>query len=265
MGSSGKDDSPKAFVVGHRGFVGSAIARHLEAVGVRVIGVDRGSLAGLRGGEADYLFNAAGSSDRRVATSDPVASWTENVTETVEILRDFRCTRYVHVSSASVYPEAGEHARTAETVAIDATLLAPYGLQKYVAELAVRAHAPSWVILRLGPLIGPGLRKNSIFDLLHRGSLFVNPDSSMPYIDTREVARIAWELRDEVGAVYNVAGAGSVRLRDIARELHVHLPGEVERAPLDVLDVDISKLLSRTPVPDSREAVLNFAREFAKR
>ena len=58
-----------------------------------------------------------------------------------------------------------------EDTAIDETGLQPYGLHRRYLETFVESHFPRHLIVRLPGLVGPGLRKNVIFDLLNQNNL----------------------------------------------------------------------------------------------
>lgn len=252
----------RAILLGHRGYVGSAFADHLRSLGLDVIGVDRDNYSVLRGTRGDVLINANGSSDRPLAERDPLASFRANVDATMASLVDFPCERYVHISTIAVYDHPTDPARNHEAIEIDPLRLSFYGFQKYLAELAVRRHAGRWMIVRLGPIVGPRIRKNSIFDLLAKHTLFFHPDSALPYVDTRYVARLVWQLREHEGEIFNVCGRGRVRLADIAARLGVELSAEHYALPRDDFDVNIERVSRLVPLPDSMSTVLAFAEEW---
>lgn len=257
--------SATVVLLGHRGVVGRAFADHLRETGARVIGVDSGNFATIGRVDADAVVNANGSSDRRLADENPLESFRLNVSVTLESLVRFQAPLYVHVSTIAVYPDRTDPSRCDEHAPIDADRLSNYGRFKLLAEYLVRGHARRWVIARLGPIVGPGLRKNSVFDLLAKRTLHFHPDSRLPYIDTRDAARIIWSVREHADLVVNVCGSGRVRLRDLATELGVRLPPEVETLPRDDWDVPVGRLRSLTAVPESATTVRSFVSEWAGR
>ncbi len=252
--------TPRVILLGHRGFVGSALESYFREQGADVLGVDRDSYRSSRGAEADLLINANGSSDKRLAERDPLASFRANVDAAMESLSDFRCERYMLMSSIDVYNDFGDPARNDEDVTIDPLTLSRYGLIKYVTELAVRSFTRSSLVLRLGPLVGPRLKKNPIHDLLSEGTLYISPESRLSFIDTRDVARIAWALRSEEG-VFNVAGIGTVRLADVALAAGIDAPRTVEALPVHTYSANVDKLRSRTDVRSSEDAVTAYIAE----
>lgn len=232
------------------------MAAYLTGMDVDVVCVDRRTYAASRG-RADVVVNASGSSDKRMARSDPRTSFEANVATVLAAVVDFPCDAFVQISSTSVYPDVGDPARCHEDVVVDPASLSPYGRFKLMGEWIVRGEARRWVILRVDNVVGPGLRKNPIYDLLAGSRLFVDPRSAMSFIATGEVARIAWQLRGEAGQVFNVAGDGTVVIGEVAERLGVTL-APAEGSPVLDEHVNVDKLRARSDVPSSAETVLRF-------
>lgn len=251
----------RVVVLGHRGVVGSAVSRHLRTLGIDVVGVDTTNYASLRG-PADMVINAAGSSEKRIASADPLASFRGNVDATLASVLDFPCGLYVYVSSITVYEDLRDPTRSSEATPIDPLRIDRYGFFKILGELVIRRHAQRWLVLRLGNIVGPGLRRNPIHDLLTGSKLFIHPMSTMAFLDTRAFARILWDLRTEAGEIVNVAGRGSVRLADVAARSGIPLDQEVDALPVETQRVNIDKLSARMTLPDSTETVMSFIDEW---
>lgn len=249
-------------LVGHRGYVGSAFATHLRDQGVPFLGLDRSNVDAHRGVTARYVIDAAGSSDRRLPETDPLASFRLIVERTLALLTGLRFEHFVSLSSIAVYPEPGSPATTRENAHIDPALLTTYGVFKYLSECLVQRYAPKWTLLRLGPMVGPGLRKNSIFDLLERGTVYVSPDSTLPYLDTRDVARIAWSLRDQDNEIFNLTGRGTARIADVALDLGIQLAPELYGRPTESFDIDIAKVSDLVEVPETAATLARFIGEW---
>lgn len=249
-------------LLGHRGFVGSAFAAYLRAINCDVVGIDRSTYGRYRRQGADVVINAAGSSDRRLAETSPLESFQANVELTLASLTDFPTDLYIYLSTVGVYPDRTDTSLNSEDAKIDPTRLSAYGLFKLMGEMIVASRSPKWLIARLGPMVGPSLRKNSVYDLLEQRTLFFHPDTEMPYIHTHDVARIVWELRSSVNDIFNVCGDRRVKLRALAAEVGVELPSRLDALPHDDWDVNISKLKTRLAVPDSWTTVREFIREW---
>src|SRR5262249_26049704 len=83
---------------------------------------------------------------------------------------------------------------TREHAPIDLTRVSRYGLHKHLAEQMVRAAHPAWLVVRMGGFVGPGLKKNAIFDMLCGDPVWLSPASELQFISTDAAARLVWGL-----------------------------------------------------------------------
>lgn len=255
----------RVILLGHRGLLGSAFASYLiRQADVELIRVDSSTYRDVRGIRSDVVINANGSSNRPLATADPLASFRLNDEATLASLIDLPTELYIHISTIGVYLDPRDISANVESAPLDPLRMSNYGRFKWIAELLVRAHAKKWVIARVGPVVGPGLRKNSVYDLLAKRTLFFSPESELPYVDTRDVARIVWSLRQVPNEIVNVAGAGYVKLSELAIKLGVDLSPSLWDLPRDDWAVDISKLMGHTTVPRSWDTVERFTQEWVE-
>lgn len=182
----------KVCVLGHNGFVGRAVCAALPADWQRCTNPrDRRNI--------DVLINCAGWSSKHGARTD-IERATEYETPVIDICRFFQ--RVLHVSSwdAVAYPAA------------------PYGLLKRWGEIELQLAISKLTIIRLPMLVGPGLRKNMVYDLLYGNRVYESPHSVYNVISTADAARSivgALEL-DHPNLWYNVGAAHSVSGLDIA-------------------------------------------------
>jgi nucleoside-diphosphate-sugar epimerase len=255
----------KVGVLGYKGFVGSALYEAFSAdKKCEAVGIGRENYAALRGTPFDMLVNANGNSSKRLAESEMVRDFQMNVSSTLEILHDFPCEQYIHISSIEVYPDTGKKAATLESAKIDSDALSNYGFSKYMGELVARKHSKRWLILRPGGMVGMNMKKGPAYDILELGRLFVSEKSKYQYISTRSVARIAKELsgRGRWGEVYNVVGRGSITLSDFAGMAGVKL-GRAE-GELQEFNVSCDKLSRETAVPETADTVKEFIGEWKR-
>ena len=213
----GGDPTVKILVLGAKGLAGSAFMRVLPRLGHECVPVTRENYPAMLGAQADALINASGNSAKYLAAQDPVGEIDRSVTSVLRACMDFHVKTHVLLSSADVYPNQSDPRENTETTPVDVAKMSPYGLGKYMAECVVRNRSRQWIILRLGGLLGPGLKKNPLFDLLSGQNLHVHPDSKFGYIHTDEVARIVGRLLDEnrVRETLNVCGQGLVSVRQL--------------------------------------------------
>jgi nucleoside-diphosphate-sugar epimerase len=248
-------------VLGGSGFVGSAVVAAARQRGIDALAVSRANYAEARGMSCDVLVNANGNSKKYLAAEDPAGEFELSVSSVMRSLADFRPGLYVHLSSIDVYPDHYPPDLNRETCDIRPERLSAYGFHKYLAELLVRRHAARWLILRMGGFVGPGLRKNSIYDLLKARPLRVHADSEYQYLHTSTLGNVVFDLVDRGGhgEIFNAAGAGTVRLSEVAS----WIPGcdprtHGENPPLERYEVDTAKLGGLLPLPSTRDTVRRF-------
>lgn len=255
----------RVHVIGAAGFVGSAFVRHFESTGCTVLAVTRDNYQRSIGSESDVLIDAAGNSRKFWAEEKPLEEFEASVAHRLRTLRDFKTQMHVHVSSVDVYDDLTSPGTTGEEEA-RVGQGSHYGFHKRLAEQLVERHAPRWLILRLAGMVGPGLKKNPVFDILKGAPLRIHPDSRYQFMPTDVVAQMtaALVMQGVERTVLNVCGAGLVSPREIAalagRELNLtELPPTAQPR---IVDVDIRRMEQRFPVPRTQDTVVRFIDHF---
>jgi nucleoside-diphosphate-sugar epimerase len=246
-------------VLGGEGFVGSAFVRALQARKCAVTSVTRATYSQCAGQPCHTLINAAGNSRKYLPAENPAVDFDVSVTSILKCLSDFRPFRFVHISSIDVYNDVRQTDHNAESAPIHTATLSAYGFSKRLAELVVERHAPRWLIVRLGGMVGQGLKKNPIFDLLHGQPLRVHPDSAYQYLPTDVAAQITLDLVDRgvESDVFNLCGDGLVTPKQVAGWLNVGLaagPGPVPER----YEINIDKIQRDYSIPHSEATVKSF-------
>lgn len=251
----------RAIILGARGFLGSAITAEARARGYDTVEVEADDYPARAGARADWLINANGNSRKYLSDERPLEDFDLSVRSVAASLRDFRFDRYLHLSTVDVYADKGDPARNAETEPIRPAQLSRYGHHKWLAEELVRFNAASWMVVRMGGLVGPGLRKNAVYDLLRGVPLRVHPDSVFQFLHTRETARIILDLAEagRWGEVFNLSGEGVISVRDAA----AFIPGRAEPvgpagAAPQRYEVNLQKIRALFPLSTTRETVARF-------
>lgn len=255
---------PACLVLGGRGFVGSALVHEACARGYAVRTVGRAEYEAAIGAPCDLLINANGNSRKFLSREDPLLDFKLSVESVYRSLMDFKPARYIFCSSIDVYPNVSDPAQNHEDIEIEPIRLSPYGLHKHLAEELVRYHRPDAMILRLGGFVGPDLWKSPVFDLLTGQPLRVDPDSSYPYLDTRDMARLTFDLieSDLAGGTLNVTGQGIITLRDVAEMIpDCALRTVKEPTDREHYEINIERLSARGTVPLTRDTVWRFIRD----
>ncbi len=249
------------FVLGGQGFVGSAFVRACKRH--RVTAITRQNYDQHRGRACDLFINANGNSKKYLADQEPAAEFDASVASVLRSLIDFPAKRYVYLSTIDVYPCVDNPRRSREVAAIEPAKLSRYGLHKYLAEQLVRSYASRWLICRLGGMVGEGMWKNSIFDILHDRPLRVSAKSQYQFMNTDDVARIVLSLlrRQTEHEVFNVCGAGCISLAEVAALAGKPPPQYAVDAPrVERYEVNVSKLLAIVRVPETVATVRAFLR-----
>jgi nucleoside-diphosphate-sugar epimerase len=250
------------FILGGRGMLGSAFADYCDKSGRPYTVIARGDYASLRGRSCDIFVNANGNSRKPLASAQPLEDFEASVRSVRASLVDFRYRRYVHLSSCDVYPTCDSAETTREEQIPDPARQSPYGFHKYLAEQCVQHVAREWLILRFGGFVGPGLKKNAIYDILRGGPLYLDPASELQYLHTARAAEIAFRLLDGgVGnEVFNVCGKGVVRLSEVAALSPTAVTAK-PGSPLVRYEISLEKLSRYVAPPETRPEVLAFVRE----
>ena len=247
------------FIIGGRGFVGSAIVRYCEKYDISYKVITRQNYDSFKGCECDILINANGNSKKYLADTNPKLEFEESVQSVRNSLDDFKAEFYVHLSSCDVYPDCSSPISTKEDASIDFTKQSRYGFHKYLAEQCVQHYASEWLIVRMGGFVGPGLKKNPIYDILTNNKLWVDPLSELQYMHTDDFANTLFKLigKNIRNQVVNVSGKGTVRIADVIS--FCQSASNTQSAnKLVQYNISIDKLCALVDVTTSEESVKNF-------
>ena len=160
----------KSALLGSTGFVGSTLAkqaRFAEYYSTKNIGE--------LSGHYDEIFCAAAPGKKWIANQNPRQD-RSSIQNLIKSLTKVTADRFVLISTVDVFRDPNG---VDETVHPSLDGLNPYGKNRRELEETVSDIFESPLIVRLPGLVGPGLRKNAIFDL-HHGN---NPEA----IDSRSV------------------------------------------------------------------------------
>ncbi len=245
------------YILGGNGFVGSAFAREAARRGLEHTIIGRAEYAQYRGSHCDLLINANGNSRKYLATEDPALDFELSVASVMRSLVDFSAEMYVYISSIAVYEHPGDPERSNEDTPIDPGRLAVYGAHKYLAECLVRTHAPRSLIVRLGGVVGPGMTKGPVYDILAGEPLRVGHTSRFQYIETDAAARAVFALLDagRERELFNIAGRGAMALVEVQA-----LAGRsgTNDLPPEAWEVDVERAHRLVGLPTTRETLTAF-------
>lgn len=158
-------------LVGETGFVGTSLMKQtfFEA---RYRSINIGSIDYKM---FDLVVCAAAPAQKWIANRDPEDDL-KNIENLISHLGTIQCRKFILVSTVDIFKTS---MGVDETTIIDEEDLDPYGLHRRMLEKFVEEHFSKHLIVRLPGLVGPGLRKNIIFDFLNSNNLHM--------IDSRSV------------------------------------------------------------------------------
>jgi hypothetical protein len=150
-------------LIGHTGFVGGTLLRQrgFEAL-YRSTDIDY-----ITGGVFDLVVCAGAPAQKWIANREPAADRAK-IEGLIARLSTIRCSTFVLISTVDVFKNA---IMVDEASEVDEVDLNPYGSNRRLLEKFVESHFNHPLVVRLPGLVGPGLRKNVIFDFLNDNNL----------------------------------------------------------------------------------------------
>lgn len=150
-------------LIGHTGFVGTTLLKQ-RSFQSRYRSTNIGEI---KGQSFDLLVCAAAPAKKWVANRQPQED-RENIDTLITHLKTVQCNTFVLVSTVDVFKTP---IGVDENTIVEESDLHPYGLHRRLLERFVESQFANCVIVRLPGLVGPGLRKNVIFDFLNNNNL----------------------------------------------------------------------------------------------
>lgn len=210
-------------LIGYTGFVGGNL---LSQSSFEFL-YNSQNLSEIRERDFDLLVCAAPSGVKWRANKYPHEDYS-SVKKLMDELSTVTSQRFVLLSTTDVFSEANP---LDEDSVIELDKLPPYGRHRRMLEIFV-AQQFSATTIRLPALFGKGLRKNSIYDLLHGRLEFLHPDGTLQYYNLDWVWADVQRAFEHQLKVLNLA-TEPICIREVAKE---------------VFDIDFNNCLS-TPVP----------------
>ena len=167
-----------SLLIGKNGFLGGFLAESMH------FGELNGSIDAPEQAAYDLVVVAAPSAKKYLANADPNADL-EKCGHLIEKLSSIRAKKLVLLSTVDVYRQPNQSSEGSKLGGSS-----PYGDNRLLIDRFVRRHFSSYVILRLGGLVGPGLKKNPVYDLAHGMNLeLISPRSQMQFLPISEIPR----------------------------------------------------------------------------
>lgn len=158
-------------MIGYSGFVGSSLLKQHPFQNL----YRSNNMKDIHGLNFDFAVCAAAPAQKWIANREPIADRL-NIEGLIAHLDKVSCKTFILISTVDVF---GYPVGVDEDTPVDEDGLHAYGLHRRLLEKFVENHFPNHLIVRLPGLVGPGLRKNVIFDF--------HNDNNLHAIDSRGV------------------------------------------------------------------------------
>lgn len=158
-------------LIGCTGYVGSTLLRQHTFEFL----YHSTTIANIRGQSFSRVICAGAPAQKWIANRDPDAD-RRNIDGLIASLDSIECETFVLISTVDVFRRP---IGVDENTPVDENGLQPYGLNRRRLETFVATRFRRHAIVRLPGLVGPGLRKNAVFDLLN--------DNNLGAIDSRGI------------------------------------------------------------------------------
>lgn len=150
-------------LIGYSGFVGSTLLKQTQFDAL----FNSANIHEIDNREFDTVVCAGAPAQKWIANRDPQADLNK-IEGLISHLRTVRCKTFILISTVDVFQQP---TGVTEDSPVSEEGLHAYGLHRRYLERFVQEHFAAHLVIRLPGLVGPGLRKNVIFDLLNANGL----------------------------------------------------------------------------------------------
>lgn len=150
-------------LIGYSGFVGKTLLKQ-----ARFDSLYRSTnISEIRGQSFDTVVCAGAPAQKWIANREPEAD-RQKIEKLIGHLQSIHCKTFILISTVDVF---GNPQGVDEDSEVVEEGLHAYGLHRRMLEKSIERHFESFLIVRLPGLVGPGLRKNVIFDFLNGNNI----------------------------------------------------------------------------------------------
>ena len=153
----------KKALIGHTGFVGTTLKKQYKFDSF----FRSNNIHTIKGKEFDLVVCAGAQAKKWLANQNPKKD-KESIETLMDALHYVNCKKIILISTVDVFANSiGVNEKTD----INLNELNPYGLHRRELEVFIKTYFQNYLIIRLPGLVGPGLKKNIIFDLHNNNNL----------------------------------------------------------------------------------------------
>ena len=181
----------KIGILGSTGFIGSEILRSVPD-----------SISYDSADKYEVLVNAAGNARKFQVNDDPYTDFINSVGHTYKAA--LTCKSQILISSIDIFHDS------------------PYGFNKSLSEQIVKHYCERYLILRCAAVIGRGLKKGVVYDILNDIPVRLTPDSRLQLVTTKYICEIIIQslARETWCTCMTLAGSKSITVEEIGKVLN---------------------------------------------
>lgn len=153
----------KSCLIGYSGFVGSTLLKQADFNQL----YRSTNISEIEDQEFDIVVCAGAPAKKWLANRDPEGD-RQKIEGLISHLQTIKCQTFILISTVDVFKKPIE---VYEDSPVEESELHAYGLNRRLLEKFVEEQFANHLIVRLPGLVGPGLRKNVIFDFLNNNNL----------------------------------------------------------------------------------------------
>lgn len=150
-------------LIGYSGFVGSSLLKQTKFNKLYC----STNIHKIDGQTFDTVVCAGASGQKWIANNEPESDL-KKINNLIVHLKSIKSRSFILISTVDVFKSPFN---IDENTQINQEGLHAYGLHRRLLEKFVQSHFENYLIVRLPGLVGPGLRKNIIFDFLNNNNL----------------------------------------------------------------------------------------------
>jgi len=192
-------------IIGSNGFLGKEISKVLSIKNhFNVYNITKENYSNYFDTYFDVLINANGNSIKYWANQNPLEDFDLSTKSVYKSIINFKFTNYIYISSMDVNKDNY------------------YGLNKKLSEEIVKSLVKNYIILRCSVIVGNGMKKGVVKDILDEKEVHITKDSALQFISNIEIAHIIYTIiiKNLKQKVLNVGGIGNIKVEDIGKILN---------------------------------------------
>ncbi len=205
------------FILGGSGLVGSAFVRYCKKRKLKYVNLTRENKKKYHNKKCKIFIDCNGNGSKRLGINNPYLDFQASVSTVVENLFNYKFDKYIYISSSQVYKSTSLLKSNKEENSKLNLDLNSYGFNKLVSENYIIKHSKKYLIFRLPYVVGPGLKRNPVFDLSNFKKTYLSLDSVINCVHTDTIANIVFQIIKKKinNQVYNLGSSNNIKISQI--------------------------------------------------